>query len=252
MIGLQKLIIEKDIKLTNLAGELNVTTSALKLWFNKQKIPDKYLNKLSEIFKVEETYFNKIVGNEVFNRRHKGFNEYKINGDTTIVYVYYKQKTKMECLIDTEDLQKLIDFDRHWSACWFKNVKDYYVVCMDYNEKYNNKSHSQQIFMHRFVLDANDEFGVDHKFHNGLDNRKSNLRIIDKSKNASNRKGANRNSSTGVRNVNYGANRGEYWVQFQKKDKRYKWVFPLDMFDEACKFAEKKRKEIFGDYAGLG
>jgi hypothetical protein len=37
-----------------------------------------------------------------------------------------------------------------------------------------------------------------------------------------------------------------------KDYKRYKWKFPLDQFDEACKFADEKRKELFGDFAGLG
>lgn len=35
-----------------------------------------------------------------------------------------------------------------------------------------------------------------------------------------------------------------------EKGERYKWIFPLDQFEEACQFAEIKRQEIFGEFAG--
>lgn len=41
-------------------------------------------------------------------------------------------------------------------------------------------------------------------------------------------------------------------MQFQKDGERYRWEFPTSEFDEACKFAEEKRKEIFGEFAGSG
>jgi hypothetical protein len=78
------------------------------------------------------------------------------------------------------------------------------------------------------------------------------LRITDKSNNATHRKGANKNNSTGHRNVNWGTNHEIYWVQFHKHGVRYKWEFPLDKYREACDFADLKRKEIFGDFAGNG
>jgi hypothetical protein len=28
------------------------------------------------------------------------------------------------------------------------------------------------------------------------------------------------------------------------------WEFPANQFKEACEFAEKKRQELFGEYAG--
>ena len=71
----------------------------------------------------------------------------------------------------------------------------------------------------------------------------------------SHRKGANSNNKTGVRNVNlvnkYGGKQ-VYLVQIMKNYRRYVWEFELDQFEEACEFAEKKRKELFGEYAGNG
>jgi hypothetical protein len=104
--------------------------------------------------------------------------------------------------------------------------------------------------MNTIILNCPKGLKVDHINHDTLDNRKRNLRITTNDKNTQNRKGANSNSSTGVRNVNWGYKRSEYWVQFQKNGEKFKWIFPLDKFDEAVKFAEKKRKDIFGEFAG--
>lgn len=68
---------------------------------------------------------------------------------------------------------------------------------------------------------------VDHiKQEETLDNRSSNLRVVESAKNSSNRKGANKNSKTGVRNVNYIERLDEYWVQIMKNGERFRWVFP--------------------------
>jgi hypothetical protein len=114
--------------------------------------------------------------------------------------------------------------------------------------------HGRTIHLHQFVLGGCD--CVDHINHDTLDNRKDNLRIITRSNNSANRKGANSNNkTTGVRNIHLVTRYGGkqlYLVQIMKKGKRYKWEFGLDEFDEACEFAEIKRKEIFGEYAGNG
>ena len=84
---------------------------------------------------------------------------------------------------------------------------------------------------------------------------KENLRVVSNSKNLQHRSGANNNSKTGVRNVNLITKykgKQEYWVQIMKNGERFKWEFGLDKFDEACIFAEEKRKELFGKYAGNG
>jgi len=143
------------------------------------------------------------------------FNDYEICGEVTVIFLENKKGLKLETLIDTEDLERIkaMNFD-----------KDSYYV-------------------------------VDHKNQNKLDNRKENLRFIPQYNNLQNRKGANSNSSTGVRNVNlitrYGGKQ-EYWVQICKNGERFKWEFGLHEFDKACLFAEEKRKELFGEFAGNG
>jgi hypothetical protein len=106
--------------------------------------------------------------------------------------------------------------------------------------------------MSRFIVDAQDDEVVDHIDHDTMNNKKENLRVTKFIKNVANRKGANSNNKTGVRNVNYIEKLDEYWVQIMKNGVRYRWIFPGDQFKEACEFAEIKRKEIFGEYAGNG
>jgi hypothetical protein len=157
-----------------------------------------------------------------------------------------------ECLIDLDDLEKVLKIP-YWNIIYRKNIDNFYVAHSQYIGVKDGKVIHETILLHNYIMDAPTGFDVDHIEHKmTLDNRKSNLRIAEPSENSSNRKGANKNSGTGIRNVNYGANREEYWVQFSKLGVRYKWVFPLSQFKEACNFADIKRKEIFGEFSGNG
>jgi len=50
-------------------------------------------------------------------------------------------------------------------------------------------------------MDAPDGMTVDHRFHNKLDNRKSQLQLVTQKVNNENREGADRDSVTGIRGV---------------------------------------------------
>lgn len=119
----------------------------------------------------------------------------------------------------------------------------------------NGKGINKCIRLHKYILGIKDKsckIHVDHINHDTLDCRRFNLRVTKARDNLANRKGANKNSNTGVRNVNYIKSCDEYWVQIMRNGKRYHWAFPSDKFEEACEFAEVKRHEIFGEYAGNG
>lgn len=183
--------------------------------------------------------------------KHSEFNEYKICGDYTILYIHMENQKDHEVLIDTEDLERVKELNVKWCAAWNKRSNVYYYRCSKYVGKSENlKSGYKNYYLHRWIMNAKKNEYVDHKDHNTKDNRKSNLRITNNSKNNMNRNGANKNNNTGVRNVSYMKNDNVYWVQFMKEGERYKWVFSSDEFKEACEFAEKKRKELFGEFAG--
>jgi hypothetical protein len=176
--------------------------------------------------------------------KHKGLNDYIVNGDTTTLFLDNEAGEIRECYIDTEDLQMLIDLDYRWFASYYKNIDGYYAKTI----VYSNGS-STPYYLHKLIIGNKDgrEYQVHHKEQKQtLDNRKSNLEIVTSAVNSQLREGANKNSSTGVRNVNRSHDDNILWVQFLKNGKRYKWEFPIEQFEEACEFARLKRIELFG------
>ena len=82
-------------------------------------------------------------------------------------------------VVDADDAKSLSK--HNWQAGWYENTGSYYI---------QNRSGK----MHRIVVGAGDGDIVDHINGNTFDNRKSNLRIVDYTQNARNRK----NSGAGV------------------------------------------------------
>lgn len=192
--------------------------------------------------------------------KRKGFNDYKIIGDITELYAVRNNGEIFTILIDTEDLSNLIELGYRWHVFYDKTIDGYYVHATYYQKDENgeyfrdkNGKRLQQtgVKLHSIIMNTRNV--VDHIYHNGLDNRKSQLRIAESADNSSNRKGANKNNkTTGVRNVTYIKQDNVYWVQFMKQGERFRWIFPADQFDKACEFAKEKRKELYGEFAGNG
>ena len=251
MIGLQELIIERKIKITNLARELGIKPERIWDWIKKNKIPNKNLKMLAEKLGVEEEYLNKQVNDIVtYKPKNNGFNNFEIREDVTIIHITRKNGIKLEAIVDTEEYyNKLKDFKVSWYSVWDDDVQNYYVRCtLRDGKKLNGKTKYKMLYLHRYIMDAKKEDYVDHKSHNTLDNRKNNLIVTTDYGNVINRKGANKNNkTTGIRNITYIEKENAYWVQFMRKGERFRWVFNSDQFDEACEFAKKKRKEIFGE-----
>lgn len=85
---------------------------------------------------------------------------------------------------------------------------------------------------------------IDHINHDTLDNRKSNLISTDNRTNILNRKSANKNNSTGVRNVTFEKATNKYIIQLQV-DGKNKVFGKYDSIDEAAENAEIHRKEVY-------
>ena len=174
--------------------------------------------------------------------------KFEIENDRVKFYIRNKDGVSFECQVD------LIDWDRikniPWHLTWRENIQGYYICCNEGYHDENGKYRERSVLLHRFITNAKKGEFVDHYNHNTRDNIRKNLRVTSNARNLSHRNGANKNSGTGVRNVNWIESANEYWVQIMKNGKRYKWIFPSNQFDKACKFAEEKRKELFGDYRG--
>ena len=96
------------------------------------------------------------------------------------------------------------------------------------------------------------ENNVDHINHNPLDDRKSNLRVITVKQNSRYREGKNSNNKSGYRNVSWSKSYNKWIVQLQVDGKnKILATFPYNELELAGKFAEEKRKELYGEYAGF-
>lgn len=115
-------------------------------------------------------------------------------------------------LIDAEDFHKVNSI--RWYASWSYANKTFYARANGFPQ------------MHRFIMNAPTGLVVDHWNHNGLDNRKSNLRICTVSENLMNRRGApekylHRHRKNGQ------WRRGVYW-----RPDRKKWVSRIEVNDK--------------------
>ncbi len=111
--------------------------------------------------------------------------------------IYLRGKySHIGCKVDDENYQDLVQFN------WFYNNCGYAVRNVWINKKRKSE------YMHRRVFGAKHKELVDHINRNTFDNRKSNLRLSSKSKNAFNSKLPNSNTS---------GYKGVYWVKLRLK-----------------------------------
>lgn len=96
----------------------------------------------------------------------------------------------------------------------------------------------KKIFLHRLIIDYNGPNPIDHIDHNGLNNRRGNLRICSTSENIFNR----RNSPKGVRQVPSGR-----YAATIMKDYNSIYLGTFDTYEEARQARKKAEKELFGD-----
>lgn len=140
-------------------------------------------------------------------------------------------------IIDTEDVPKVSKYK------WFMRADNRVVSNIT-----KSKKGSTHIRLHNLVMNfqPNEEYEVDHKNLNPLDNRKSNLRIGNKSKNLMNRS-LQSNNNTGVCGVvSRDSNNTSPWVPQIKKDRKMKRLGTRRTFDEAVKVRLQAEATMFG------
>lgn len=141
-------------------------------------------------------------------------NDYKILGDTTIIYLKRRDGSFLEALVSTNDLPKLKATDYSWHAKWNENNKSFYVVASKIIDGVK-----KTIPLHRFLTDAQPDQIPDHINHQPLDNRRENLRLISVGGNNQNLKGAKKNSKSGIRCVSWHKVTQKWRVQIGVKGK---------------------------------
>lgn len=162
----------------------------------------------------------------------KPFNQYYIQDNVAHIILTQGQ----EALIDVEDIEK-IQIYRWYTQSKHHNENTYYAYA---NSKIKKPS---SIKMHRLILDAQPNEVVDHINHNGLDNRKRNLRKCSIMQNSQNHSKLKTNT-TGFIGV-YKNNSG-YVARIRNKR-----IGTYPTAEAAAKARDLKAKELYGDFAQL-
>lgn len=172
-------------------------------------------------------------------------NEYCIIGDTIQFTLSNKKGEKHVCMADLDDFNKLEQFGYKWHLIWSQTTKSYYAKATKYNGIINGKPSYETVLMHRFLTDCPKDMTVDHLNYDTLDNRKINMKVVSLDENNKNRQNkANRNTTTGVRNVSYSKSNNKYVVQFQING-RNTFMGNFDTLEEAKKFADANRHKYY-------
>lgn len=147
--------------------------------------------------------------------------------DYAEIVLYDKKCNEIDrALIDLEDVDKVKDYK--WGL-----TKGYVL----------NKSIKE---LHRFIMDCPDDMIVDHINHNRLDNRKSNLRLCNKSQNAMNTK-KRKNNTSGTTGVYWDKKYNNWYSQIFINDK----CMHLGHFntkEEAIEARKQAEIDLFGEY----
>jgi len=161
-------------------------------------------------------------------------------------YIVNKKQERFTVLVDKEDLLRLIELDKSWYVAWQKNIKSYYITRNIYDPESKKR---RVIYLHDWIYDFPTNKVVDHINHNPFDNRKENLRIANTFENLRNRQSKNSNNTSGYRNISWRPKIKLWLVQLMGNDKKRIRKY-FNNKNDAIKYTEQKRKEIYGDYSG--
>jgi hypothetical protein len=145
-------------------------------------------------------------------------------------------------IVDPEDYERL---NKHkWHAKKYKNT--FYAAR---NIRIGKNKKWLPIQMHREILRVPDGMLVDHINHNGLDNRKANLRPATHSQNCRNRTYINRkNSSSKYKGVTWHRHTKKWYVRIRHNNKR-KTVGLFHDEIQAAKAYDEATRKFHGEFA---
>ena len=181
----------------------------------------------------------------------------------TFTIVSKKHGTR-EILLDESDYELVTNVPWSWylrrfkykdKEKWYGEAKLTKSQMLKYKELFPDHyiAPSGCIMMHKFIMNAPKGMCVDHINHNGLDNRRENLRICTYSENAQNKR-KRVDSASGYKGVYQRPEKYKYRKRFRAYIRPKGQQIQLGSYltaEEAARAYDKKAKELFGDYAEL-
>ena len=160
-------------------------------------------------------------------------NIYRILGNTIYIDCFgIKGQLTGTILIDKEDLDKVKPYK--WHVEHSRKTIDYAQASL----------RGSTIRMHKLILPT--DLQVDHINHNGLDNRKYNLRICTNQENNFN-KNFNRNPKSGYTGIRYNEKADSYYVRIMVNKKEIS-LGHYKSLEEALKARREGELKYFGEY----
>lgn len=190
---------------------------------NINKLSKKHRRDIKTIKRILKEFYIPLDLNSRFNQKYIA----SPCSDNALIKIK-KGDNHVYAMIDKEDMERCKEL-----GIWSLTAAGYVINCK------NN------IYLHRFILNAEKDIEVDHINHNLLDNRKKNLRLASSKEQKFNTKLRVDNKS-GHRGIYWDKERSKWHVNIKNGDKRIRKRF--DDFDEAVKFVdgifEKWHKEF--------
>jgi hypothetical protein len=149
-------------------------------------------------------------------------------------------------IVDADDYDRL----NKYKWCLSRTRHTNYAMRRTKGKRVNGKRVKRKtIMMHRFITNAPRHLVVDHINHNGLDNRKQNLRLCTRAENSRNRRPFNIKGSR-YKGVSWDKGRKVFIACIYCNRKNY-YLGRFKSEIAAAKAYDRKARELFGEFAYL-
>ncbi len=147
-------------------------------------------------------------------------------------------------IVDPQDYDKLAKYK--WFA--MRSRRGLYAIRMV--KAKHGRSRQKNVRMHRVILDVPEGKFVDHVNHNGLDNRRANLRVATMQQNSWNKRKQRGNYSSQYKGVTWFKRAGKWQVRINCNGRT---ILIGYFYDEkaAVRAYDVKAAELYGEYAAL-
>lgn len=180
------------------------------------------------------------AGRERLQEDHRARNTNRawVVGSIAYMEVCTPRHPRAVALVDASDLSRVIDGRGRWVAVQ-SNTSTLYVIRVG-----AKATGSQRTYLHRYIMGLRKGDGryVDHHNHDGLDNRRENLRLATPVQNIAN---ARRRGLVGVRR----SRSGRWTARIKIGDGRERHLGTFDTPEDAARAYDRAAVEAFGEFA---